>query len=292
VQASRAWVPPAGTLAELIAEARTRVASIDRQRGGAAYASAARTSGLDALGGIAASAPTSAGHGRPVLSAALRRDRVAVIAEIKRRSPSRGVLNESLDAEVQAAIFEKGGAAAISVLTEPSRFGGSLEDLSSAAAGSGLPLLRKDFHVDPVQLVEAVHHQASAVLLIARALPPDELSSMIQAATQLGLESVVEVRTDAELAIALEVGAAIVGVNSRDLETLEVDERVPARLIPRIPPEVVAVWESGVSHPDHVRAAAECGADAVLVGSSLSQSGEPGELLRSITSIPRGSRRG
>ncbi|MGH7638532.1 MAG: indole-3-glycerol phosphate synthase TrpC, partial [Gemmatimonadaceae bacterium] len=202
-----------------------------------------------------------------MLRSALRRDNVAVIAELKRRSPSKGILNEGMDAR-RSGEFEKGGAAAISVLTEPEFFGGSLDDLRTVRASVQLPVLRKDFHIDRVQLLEAVASDASAVLLIARALSPEDLPKMVNAARELGLETLVEVRSEGELERAIEAGAEIIGVNSRDLETLEVDERIPERLIPMIPPHVIAVWESGVHQREDVRKAAEAGADAVLVGSA------------------------
>jgi len=216
---------------------------------------------------------------------------VAVIAELKRRSPSKGTLNNALNAG-QSVLFERGGAAAISVLTEPEFFGGSVDDLIAVRAAVRLPLLKKDFHIDPSQLLEARFAQASAVLLIARALSPDDLTRLMQVAMGLDLEPFVEVRSEAELDRALEAGAEIIGVNSRDLETLQVDESVPARLIPRIPPHLIAVWESGVRTVDDVRRAAEAGADAVLVGSALSQSGDPARLVTEMSAVSREPRDG
>lgn len=215
---------------------------------------------------------------------------VAVIAELKRKSPSRGLLKPSLRAGDQAAAYERAGAAAISVLTEPHRFGGSIDDLREAADTTRIPLLKKDFHVSPAQLPEAVKSHASGVLLIARALPPHELSAMMTAASAAGLESVVEVRTERELETALSLGASIIGVNSRDLETLAVDVAVPARLIPMIPPSVVAIWESGVAREDDVRRAAAAGADAVLVGSALSMAADADALLATLAKVPRSPR--
>lgn len=215
---------------------------------------------------------------------------MAVIAELKRKSPSKGVLKPSLRAGDQAAAFERAGAAAISVLTEPHRFGGSIDDLREAADATRVPLLKKDFHVSPAQLPEAARYQASGILLIARALPPDELSAMMTAASMAGLECVVEVRTERELETALTLGATIVGVNSRDLETLEVDPSVPGRLIPMIPPSVVAIWESGIEGEEDVLRAAATGADAVLVGSALSVAADAGALLATLTQIPRSPR--
>jgi indole-3-glycerol phosphate synthase len=217
---------------------------------------------------------------------------VAVVAEIKRRSPSKGVLSGSLDPARQAVAFASGGAAAVSVLTEPAFFDGSLSDLTAVRAAVGLPVLRKDFHIDPLQLVEARASSATAVLLIARALPQAQLAKLMSIAARLGLETVVEVRTEDELARALDCGAAIVGVNSRDLETLEIDESVPERLVPLIPGDVVAVWESGVHDVESVRRAARGGADAVLVGSALSRAGDPEALVRALSRVPRQGRHG
>ena len=229
---------------------------------------------------------------RPKLGPALARSTVAVIAEIKRRSPSKGVLNANISAANQAGAFERGGASAISVLTEPNHFNGSLQDLSDAARAVRLPLLRKDFHIDVAQLADAWAHDASAALLIARALAPDHLRTMMRAAETIGLETVVEVRSEQELELAVDAGAAIIGVNSRNLETLEVDERVPERLMPLIPAGIIGIWESGVRTKDDVARAAECGADAVLVGSALSAVADPASLVRTLASIPRKGRNG
>lgn len=268
MQVSRTWAPPGGTLGHILEATRKRLPSLD---------------GRDRTG--------KAGPTRPALRPALRRDTVAVIAELKRRSPSRGALNEAMDAR-RSSEFEKGGAAAISVLTEPEFFGGSLEDLRIVRATVRLPLLKKDFHIDRVQLLEAAGAEASAVLLIARALSPDDLPRMVDAARELGLETLVEVRSEAELERAIDAGAEIIGVNSRDLETLEVDERIPERLIPMIPPDVIAVWESGVHQREDVRKAAEAGADAVLVGSALSKSDDPARLVRELSNVQRKPRAG
>ena len=192
----------------------------------------------------------------------------------------------------QTADFERGGAAAISVLTEPEFFGGSLDDLSAVLDAVSLPVLKKDFHIDDSQLEEARRAGASAVLLIARALSPAALPQMMRAARERRLETVVEVRSESELERALEAGAEIVGVNSRDLETLEVDERVPERLIPLVPPHIVAVWESGVRELDDVRRAADAGADAVLIGSALSKANDPAQMVRELSRVPRKPRAG
>ncbi|HJQ19645.1 MAG TPA: indole-3-glycerol-phosphate synthase [Gemmatimonadaceae bacterium] len=230
------------------------------------------------------------GHGLVPLRQALARDTVAVIAEIKRRSPSKGDLNTTLNAAAQAGAFERGSAAAISVLTEPEFFNGSLDDLKAVRSGVSLPILRKDFHVHFSQLMEARLAGASAVLLIARALSPRELPDLMRYARRHELETVVEVRDDVELQRAIDAGAEIIGVNSRNLETLEVDPRVPERIVPKIPRDVIAVWESGVSSVADVERAAEFGADAVLVGSALSRAPDPEALVRSLSQVKRRGR--
>jgi len=218
--------------------------------------------------------------------AALQRREVAIVAEIKRESPSKGVLNARIDASAQASAFERGGAAAISVLTEPTFFGGSLDDLRAACKAVQVPVLKKDFHIDVSQLIEARNVKAAAVLLIARALSPQELAKLMMAARRLELETVVEVRNEAELECALDAGAEIVGVNSRDLETLVVDESVPERLLPLIPEDLIRIWESGVKDVRDVERAAACGADAVLVGSALSRAEDPAALIKSLRGVP------
>ena len=273
MQASH-WKPPGGTLGQILDATRERLASLDRPAG---------------PGATSARQPAKATLA-PSLTRSLRRDTVTVIAEIKRRSPSKGVLNEAIDAATQARAFEAGGAAAISVLTEPTYFGGSVDDLRDVAAAVGLPLLKKDFHIDARQLSDARDAGASAVLLIARALEPAQLKALVALADQLKLEAVVEVRSEHELQAALDAGARIIGVNSRDLETLEVNERVPRKLMPKLPADVIGIWESGVHTKDDVRRAADCGADAVLVGSALSQASDPESLVRALSRIPRSGR--
>jgi indole-3-glycerol phosphate synthase len=271
VQGSSSWLPPGGTLGRILEETRRRVTSIE--------------------GGLAALDPGS-GPQRPSLGASLRSGNLAVIGEIKRKSPSKGVLKGDLDPAKQSKALERGGAAAISVLTEPTFFSGSLDDLAAVRSAVALPILRKDFHIDPLQLVEARRASASAVLLIARAMDQPQLLKLMDFATRLGLETVVEVRSEHELERAVAANARIIGVNSRDLESLEVDETVPERLVPMIPPEIIGVWESGVHSAEDVRRAASCGADAVLVGSALSRAADPEALVRELASVKRQDRRG
>jgi indole-3-glycerol phosphate synthase len=216
---------------------------------------------------------------------------VTVIAEIKRRSPSKGAIAPGLSATDQARAYASGGAAAISVLTEPTQFGGTLTDLDAALAFR-TPLLRKDFIVDRLQLLEAVAHGASAILLIARALPPERLAELYTDARQLGLEALVEVRDEAELAVAIAAEYPVIGVNNRNLETLEIDLETCARLLPMVPASAVAVYESGVQIRSDVERAAGVGADAVLVGSALSSNHDAAAGVRALTGVPRRARHG
>ena len=264
------WTRPAGTLGMLTSAAYERAIALRPQR--------------DELERAAASTPP-----RPSLQAVLRRDDIAIIAEVKRRSPSKGAIAPAIDARAQALAYARGGAAAISVLTERDHFGGTLDDLI-AAADSGLPLLKKDFHVDPVQLAEARSMGSSAALLIVRALGPGALEEMVAAGESLGLELVLEVRDEAELERALATGARVIGVNNRDLETLQIDPATSDRLIPVVPSSCVAIFESGVRSVEDVRAAARIGADAVLVGSSISASQTPEQAVRGLTGVKRQGR--
>ncbi len=257
-----------GTLGELIAAAQLRAAAMVSR-------SAALERSASGMGPV------------PSLAAALRRPDVALLAEIKRSSPSRGSIRPDLDAAARAAAYWRGGAAAISVLTEPDRFDGSEEDLRAAALASGLPVLKKDFHVAQAQLFEARTIGASAALLIARALHPLELRKLIQAAQRVGLEIVAEVRSGVELDRVLDAGAQIIGVNNRNLETLKIEPGTVESLIPLIPRDCIAIAESGYSDRDSIEAAAACGADAVLIGSSLSTAEDPESAVRRLAGVQR-----
>lgn len=226
----------------------------------------------------------------PRLSEVLRGDRVAVIAELKRSSPSKGTLDDGLVAADRARRYVAGGAAALSILTEPTRFGGSLADLREARGAVDVPLLRKDFITHPAQLLEARAYGASAALLIARALAPEELAGLAGAAVAFGLEPLIEVRDAEELARAVRVPEALIGVNNRDLETLVIHPEVGASLIPRVPRDRIAIYESGITAVPGVAAAAAAGADAVLIGSLLSLSSAPESLLRELSAVPRRTR--
>jgi indole-3-glycerol phosphate synthase len=219
--------------------------------------------------------------------AALRGDHVGVVAEVKRSSPSKGAINPGLDLASQVKAYEAGGAAAISVLTESSRFGGSTDDIILAQKSVSLPLLKKDFHVDVVQIFEARALGASAALVIVRAVPPAHLKELMTAAADIGLEMLVEVRDERELDLALSLNATIIGVNNRNLETLEIDSETALRILPLIPRSVVAIAESGVKRVADVKRAGEAGADAVLVGSELSGASDPETAVRSLTGVAR-----
>jgi indole-3-glycerol phosphate synthase len=223
----------------------------------------------------------------PGFADALKGADVKVVAEVKRSSPSRGVINSGLDLAQQVVAYEAGGAAAISVLTEPTRFGGSNADLTAARASVRIPILRKDFHVETVQILEARSLGASAALVIARAVPPARLEELMRAGNDDGIEILVEVRDERELDLALAFGARLIGVNNRNLETLEIDSETSLRLLPLIPRDVVAIAESGVKSANDVERLARAGADAVLVGTELSASSDPEAAVRSLTGIRR-----
>jgi indole-3-glycerol phosphate synthase len=274
-QALSAWAPPGGTLGELTDEARVRAAALTPRI-------AELTRAIETMGRP------------PRFGAALRRAQVAIIAEIKRSSPSKGEINSGLDLEKQVRAYEKGGAAAISILTEPGRFGGSNQDLTRARSVVPTPLLKKDFHVDVVQILEARSLGASAALVIARAVPPARLKELIKAGDDVGIEILVEVRDAGVLDLALSFDARLIGVNNRNLETLEIDPETSLRLLPLIPREVVAIAESGVKSIEDVTRIAGAGADAVLIGSELSASLDPETAVRTLTGVARtaGARKG
>jgi len=272
VQAFSVWSPPGGTLGRIVAEAGERA----RLLAGDAHELERR----------AEQAPAA-----PPFATALRGETVAVIAEVKRRSPSKGDIAPGLSAADQAIAYERGGAAAVSVLTEPQHFGGSLDDLAAVRSRVTLPLLRKDFIVDRLQLVEARGAGASAVLLIARALAPETLLTLAEEARALSLETLIEVRDAAELVRALDAGADVIGINNRDLESLVIDASTSLRLLPHVPPDRPAVAESGMRTREDVERVAAAGADAVLVGSSLSGVADPAGAVAALATVRRVERR-
>jgi indole-3-glycerol phosphate synthase len=214
--------------------------------------------------------------------AALRRAGTSVIAEVKRASPSRGRLADIADPAALAAAYEAGGAAAVSVLTEDRRFGGTLADLQAVRAAVDVPVLRKDFVVSPYQVWEARAYGADLLLLIVAALGQNALTCLLERTQSLGMTALVEVHDEAELERALDAGATVVGVNARDLRTLHVDRDTFARLAPHLPPDVVTVAESGIRDAHDLLAYAAAGADAVLVGEGLVTSGDPRAAVASL----------
>lgn len=212
---------------------------------------------------------------------------VAVIAEVKRASPSKGALARIPDPAALASSYAAGGAAAISVLTESRRFNGSLADLDAVRAQVRTPLLRKDFMVEPYQILEARAHGADLILLIVAALSDAQLLSMREQAESLGMTALVEVHDEDETHRAVASGARVIGVNARNLKTLEVDRSVFARLRPLIPVGCIAVAESGIRDVRDVQEYAAAGADAVLVGEALVVGGTPESTVREFAAVPR-----
>lgn len=210
-----------------------------------------------------------------------------IIAEVKRRSPSKGAIQAAADPVAVARAYEVGGAAAVSVLTDARYFGGSLDDLKAVRAAISLPVLRKDFIIDPYQLAESALAGADAVLLIARALPGDKLGRLLGDATALGLEALVEVHDEAELAAAVEAGATLIGINNRDLASFAVDLGVTRRLAPLAPAGAVVVSESGITGPEDLSALEAAGAHAFLVGESLMRASDPAAALRTLRGAAR-----
>lgn len=225
------------------------------------------------------------------LAAVLRGSDVTVIAEIKRRSPSGGAINADLAAGHQAAAYGRGGARALSILTESERFGGSTDDFREARNAVSLPLLKKDFHVAPIQVLEARALGAAALLLIARALHPKDLMDMATAAADAGVETLVEVRDEGELERALRIEGAVIGINNRNLETLVMEMDTAYTLLPLVPRDRLAVFESGVRSRSDVQRAASVGADAVLVGSAISRAADPESAVRELVGVARTDRR-
>lgn len=212
---------------------------------------------------------------------ALRGTPPALIAEYKRSSPSAGAI-AGPDVASQARAYQEGGAAAISVLTEPTRFDGALADLRAVRLAAGLPVLRKDFLVHPAQVIESRAAGGDAVLLIAAALSELELKGMLALAADLGLGALVETHSEEDLAKALATDAPVIGVNARDLETLDVDVERALAMLPAVPSDRIAVLESGVSTRADVERAIDAGARGVLVGETLMRSRDPVATIRSL----------
>ena len=249
----------------------------------------ARVAALQASATDLARSAAAAPRPRPFVALPLG-PTVGLIAEIKRRSPSQGAIRPDLDPVAHARAYARGGAVAVSVLTEAAHFGGSLDDLSQVAAAVALPVLRKDFIIDETQILEARVAGASAVLLIARVLTPDRLSALAAAAAQHGLGTLVEVHTAAELEAALAVRPTAVGVNARDLGTFTVDLRYAEEIIARVPAHIPLVAESGVEGRGDVERLAAAGADFVLVGTSLARRSDAETAVRALVGVERRAR--
>jgi indole-3-glycerol phosphate synthase len=229
------------------------------------------------------------GEDRP-FNEALVRPGLSLIAEFKRRSPSAGELSVGADVAEQVGAYERGGAAALSVLTDEPHFGGSLEDLRAARAACGLPIIRKDFIVDPYQLYEAAVNGADAVRLIVRALDDDDLRSLYEVACSIDLDCLVEVHDAEELERALEADAAVIGINNRDLDEGTVDLARTFELMPDVPAGRTVVAESGISGRAELAELERVGVDAVLIGSALMASGDPEAKTRELTGADEGTR--
>ena len=208
--------------------------------------------------------------------------KLSLIAELKRKSPSRGMLRERFDPVQLAQTMEKSGAAALSVLTDEAYFGGHLDFLRDAKSFNEIPVLRKDFVVDPYQVYEAAFYQADAILLIVRILTEDVLAECLQAAGQLGLEALVEVHSEADLKTALSAGAAVIGINHRDLTTFTLDATLAEQLIPNIPAGKVIVAESGLQTAADIQRMKRLGVHAVLIGEALMTAPDPAAKIREL----------
>jgi indole-3-glycerol phosphate synthase len=262
-------------LLETILAATRRVVEVRQQ-----------TEPLAALAERAGAMPSRAGRFQMALA---RTDRFNVIAECKRRSPSRGVLRADYDPVAIARDYESAGAAAISVLTEPTFFDGSLEHLIAVRGAVEVPLLRKDFVVSEYQLLEAKAAGADAILLIVAALRPVELKVLHDHARRHGLDALIEVHDETELAIAIDAGARIVGVNNRNLRTLEVDVHASEALIARMPAEILAISESGLKTSEDLLLLRNLGYRAFLIGERLMTAADPGSQLKQLLASAAGT---
>ena len=258
-----------GILAEIVEKKRGEVAALRPQANRLEAAVGNSPVVRDFLGGITAY------------------EHVSLIAECKRRSPGAGLIRPDLEMETVSRLYEQGGAAALSVLTDAPYFGGSLEDLRVARETTNLPILRKDFTLDPLQILEARVAGADAVLLIVRILEDEVLQRLIVEAEALGMAALVEVHDERELKRALEVGAGIIGINNRDLATFTTDLDTTIRLLEGVPEDIFVVSESGIRVPEDVDRLGGVGVDAVLVGESLLRSSDPGVAAQELARIPR-----
>ena len=261
---------------KIVAATRQRVAKLDLQK--------------DALEAAAQAAPPARDFVAALLRRVENRPTINIIAEIKRASPSKGPLNPNLDVAQLAKSYKRGGAVALSVLTEPNFFQGSFADLGAARQASGLPVLCKDFILEPVQVYEARSHGADAVLLIAaitsvrasRQVGTVPLRGLRELAGSLGMAALVEVHNELEMQEALESGATLIGINNRNLVDFTVDINTTFKLRPLIPQGVTVVSESGISTPAHIARMRDAGVNAVLIGEALVTSKDPEQRLRGL----------
>lgn len=254
-----------GFLTDIVTELRLDLAAHPLDREALAAAAEAMPAARDVAG---------------ALSRAAAEDGVALIAEVKRASPSAGSIAADADPVAQARAYAAAGAAVVSVLTEPMHFGGSLADLGDVRRSVDVPVLRKDFLIDVAQVLAARAAGADTVLLIAASVDDDTLRALLAAARELGMEPLVESHTDGDLDRVLSTGARIVGVNARDLESLDVDVEAALARIRRIPTDRIAVAESGIRSRDDVTRAVDAGASAILVGETLMRAGDPAAAAR------------
>jgi indole-3-glycerol phosphate synthase len=267
-------VNPTGILERIAADRRRRIAE-----------QSARLPGHTLRAALAPTRPA----GR--LERALRRppqQPLRLLCEIKRASPSQGLLKGDLDPPAMARLYEQGGAAAISIVTEPDHFQGDPEWVNAVRAAVSLPILMKDFFLDSYQILDAASRGADGVLLIAALLSEVQLQRLITEARLLGLDCLVEVHDADELARSLRAGATVVGINNRDLHTFEVDLETSFRLLPGVPPLVTAVAESGISRPADLGRLRASRCDAVLMGEVFMRSADPGATLRELVQAARG----
>lgn len=234
------------------------------------------------------------GEPRPAgrLARALRRDGAAgairMLCEVKRASPSKGMLNEHVDPVQLASLYQAGGAAAVSLVTEPDHFKGDLAWMDTVRPAVSLPLLLKDFVIDSYQLLDAAVRKTDTALLLAALLSHSTIKQLIDKARTLGLDALVEVHTEDEMRAALDAGATIVGINHRNLHTFELDMSLSERLLPLIPASHVAIAESGISEPDEIRRLRATRCDAVLMGEVFARAADPAATLAALGAAARG----
>jgi indole-3-glycerol phosphate synthase len=231
--------------------------------------------------------PARAARPRPFEESLVRKETLTVLAEIKRASPSVGVIRTNADPPSLARAMEAAGASALSVLTDEKYFGGSLADMQAARSTVSLPVLEKDFVIDPYQIYEAAAAGADAVLLIVRVLSDSELAELYSLAKALGLGCLVETHNSDDVKRAAAAGARLIGINNRDLATFKVDIETTMRLMPKVPKGIAVVSQSGITTPDEARRLLDAGVAAIQVGETLMRATDPGAKLRELLSLVR-----